>query len=211
MATIKKACKGVSYPKASSVSSRLKKGGSVKKAQTGIQKRKIGAGTPATPISFAGKKKREAISQRAKSAFEASKNPKVGYDIPARSVPGYSTKGASVDVDTTGLAAGAKRFPVRVKSNKTGKEQYGETTRAGAKRTVKISKQKAGGTTPKAQFGYQGPHKFSLNPLGSKEKREWRKENREGRKSMRSCRSGRCGGRGAGFIGYKTGGKVKKK
>jgi hypothetical protein len=183
MATIKKACKGVSYPKPSNVSRKLKSGGSlgmksvkagydknpgvtradiivagkgkakkgmkIKKAQNGVTSKKtVGIGYP-TPSSMPlSKKVADRKQAEAKSQYEASTNPKVEYNTRLQKTPGGLTGGQSVSMDTTGLAAGAKRFPVKT-TMRSGKDVYYKTNRGNAKRAVKAVSNKMGGKTKK--------------------------------------------------------------
>lgn len=187
MATIKKACKGVSYPKSSSVSKRLgspskakngksfpdlnkdgkitkkdvligrgvlpktaKKGMKVKKAQNGLKTVYPGSGARLAGLQIT-KKAQKRKDDEAKSKYESSSNPKVEYNTRLMKDPEYGTFGGSkISVDTTGLAAGEKRFPVK-RVDRYGKDIYFQTNRPGAKRSVKITQQKKGGMVKKTK------------------------------------------------------------
>lgn len=159
MAKIKKACKGGLYPKSSSVSRRLKTGGSfpdlnkdgkIKKAQDG---KKIDWGTtpPMKGLDFTKKSFKKRIDA-AKSSYESSTNPKVEYNTPKRKTPGGTTGGTRVSVDTTGMSAGQRTFPAKV-TTKSGKDVYYPINRSSAKRAVKYSQKNGGKTMKKCAYG----------------------------------------------------------
>jgi len=184
MATIKKACKGVSYPKSSSVSKRLgspskakngksfpdlnkdgkitkadilkgrgviaKKGMKVKKAQNGLKTANPGSGARIAGLHIT-KKAQKRKGDEAKSKYESSSNPKVEYNTRLiKENMGEVYGGSKISVDTTGLAAGEKRFPVK-RVDRYGKDHYFQTDRPGAKRSVKITQQKKGGMVKKTK------------------------------------------------------------
>lgn len=148
MAKMKKCCGGGKIkPSSSNVSRRLSSGGVMKKARAGTTtsittKAPMKKSAPGSTGVYFSEKSRQKAESKAKTAFQSSTSPKVSYDLPAYKVPGFSTKGGKVVVDTPGLAAGAKRFPVEYTSNRTGKTSYYTTNRAGAKAAVKQSQQK---------------------------------------------------------------------
>jgi hypothetical protein len=178
---IKKACKGTLYPKSSSVSSRLKKGGSfpdlnkdgkitkadilkgrgviakkgmkVKKAQDGLKTVNPGYGASSAGLQIT-KKAQKRKADESKSKYEASPNPKVEYKTRLMKTPEGTFGGSKFSVDTTGLAAGKRRFPVK-RTTRSGKDVYYETNRPGAKRSVRASQMKKGGMvkTKKCAYG----------------------------------------------------------
>ena len=124
----------------------MKKGGKVKKAQNGVKT--TYAHPPLSSGLTIGKKAGERKTAAAKSKYEASSNPKVEYNVAKQKSPGGPIGGQKVSVDTTGLAAGEKRFPVKMTTRK-GKDVYYETNRPQAKSAVRVSQQRKGGKTSK--------------------------------------------------------------
>lgn len=165
MATIKKACKGVSYPKSSSVSKRLgspskaKKGGSFdlnKDGKTTFKDVLIGRGVlPKTAKKGMKIKKAQngntfIDAVKAKKQMEANKNPTFTANF-------TNKKGVtnSYETDTTGLAAGNKRFPWKGTNTKNSNVRYGTASRAAVTKALEkqSGKQKNGGMTKKCKYG----------------------------------------------------------
>jgi len=116
---------------------------SIKKAQDGVKTLR-GVNPPSPSGLTFGKKAGAKKTAKAKSEYESSSNPKVEYNIGKQRIPGGIRGGQNVSMDTTGMAAGKKRFPVKVKM-RSGKDVYYETNRSQAKGAVRVSKQKMGG------------------------------------------------------------------
>lgn len=112
----------------------FKDGGSVTKAQDGKKLK----GTAPAMAGLNSKKAAMRKKEEAKSSYQSSTSPKVEYTARNKQ---------SVSVDTSGMAAGKKRFPAKVTS-KSGKESYYPINKSSAKRAVKYS-QKNGGKTSK--------------------------------------------------------------
>jgi len=156
MATIKKACKGVSYPKSSSVSKRLgspsraKKGGSFdlnKDGKTTFKDVLIGRGVlPKTAKKGMKVKKAQngyddklRYPKDAKKSYEESGNPKIQLN-PSRVV------------DTTGFSAGRNIFPTKSTKPVPG-TGYGKAKRKDVEKSIQASKNKNGGMTKKCKYG----------------------------------------------------------
>lgn len=127
-----------------------KKGMKMKKAQNGVKT--LDANPPSPSGLTFGKKAGARKTAKAKGEYESSSNPKVEYNVVKRKTPGGTIGGQNVSMDTTGMAAGKKRFPVKVKM-RSGKDVYYETNRSQAKGAVRVSKQKMGGKTKKCMYG----------------------------------------------------------
>jgi hypothetical protein len=127
MKTIKKACKGTLYPKASSVSKKLKKGGSFdlnKDGKTTFKDVLIGRGVlPKTAKKGTKVKKAQTgiIEDRQKNMFQ---------DLTHR-------------IDTSGYSSGAKKFEDKITNNKTGKVTSTKQNRLNATIAINRSKKKA--------------------------------------------------------------------
>jgi hypothetical protein len=165
MATIKKACKGVSYPKSSSVSKRL---GSPSKAKSGgsfpdlnkdgkITKKDVLIGRGVLPKTAKkgmkikkaqdGVKKLDKVKSEGNPSNPPLKNtystyskngPKVRYDFSA---------------DTTGFAAGKREFPSKTTNVRTGNTTEGIIGRKAVEYRMKNPNKlgfKAGGTIKKS-------------------------------------------------------------
>jgi hypothetical protein len=120
------------------------KTGGVIKAQGG---KKINWGTAPAPAGLDSKKSFKKKSDAAKASYTANTNPTVDYKSRKMVTPGGITGGQSVSVDTTGMAAGKKRFPTKV-TMRSGKDVYYPINKASAKRAIKYT-QKNGGKTAK--------------------------------------------------------------
>ena len=159
MATIKKACKGVSYPKSSSVSKRLGSPSRAKNGKSFPDLNKDGKITKADILKGRGviAKKGMTIKKaqngntfidavKAKKQMEANKNPTFTANF-------TNKKGVtnSYETDTTGLAAGKKRFPWKGTNTKNSNVRYGSASRAAVTKALEkqSGKQKNGGTTKK--------------------------------------------------------------
>ena len=157
MRTIKKACKGVSYPKSSSVSKRL---GSPSKAQKGtsLGMKSVKAGIDKNPgvtradiIAAATKQAKKGMKIKkaqtgAKEKYQSSTNPKLERNLSPNSFI------KSISTDTSGYAGGAKKFPTKVTTG-GGKEGYMYSTRSQVKGRLNNPKQKMGGKTKKCAYG----------------------------------------------------------
>jgi len=133
---------------------REKKGGKIKKAQNGIKKamdKPLPSGA-----SFSHKKLRQQ-SEDAKTKYNASTSPKVEYNTPGSISPLGNIPSRRVSIDTPGLAAGARNFPVKISGEKG--DKYYQTSRQQVKKV--LSNQKMGGKTKKAQNGYKAPKRLS--------------------------------------------------
>jgi hypothetical protein len=150
MATIKKACKGTLYPKSSSVSKKLKKGGSFdlnKDGKTTFKDVLIGRGVlPKTAKKGMKVKKAEngwddklKYPKDAKKSYEESGNPKIKLN-PSRLV------------DTTGFSAGRNIFPTKSTKPVPG-TGYGKAKRKDVEKSIQASKNKNGGMTKKCKYG----------------------------------------------------------
>jgi hypothetical protein len=153
MATIKKACKGVSYPKSSSVSRRLKTGGSFpdlnkdgKITKADILKGRGVIAKKGMTIKKAQNGNTFIDAVKAKKQMEANKNPTFTANF-------TNKKGVtnSYETDTTGLAAGKKRFPWRGTNTKNNNVRYGSASRTAVTKALEkqSGKQKNGGKTAK--------------------------------------------------------------
>jgi hypothetical protein len=119
-----------------------KLGGKVVKAQNGIKKamdRPLPSGA-----SFSRKKLRQK-SEDAKTKYNTSNSPKVEYNTPGSRSPLGNIPSRRVSIDTPGLAAGAKNFPVKISGDKG--DKYYQTSRQQVKKVLK--NQKMGGKTAK--------------------------------------------------------------
>ena len=103
MATIKKACKGVSYPKSSSVSKRIGSPSKAKKGGSFPDLNKDGKITKADVL-----KGRGVIAKKGMKVKKAQDG----------KVQGRGTSGDRYSIDTTGYSAGAKKFPANVSRTK---------------------------------------------------------------------------------------------
>jgi hypothetical protein len=183
MATIKKACKGVSYPKSSSVSKRLGSPSKAKNGKSFPDLNKDGKITKADVLKGRGviakkgmkvkkaqngttskKEDRQARNiKTAKQRFDASTNPPYNRDKVDFPVKGVTLR---QNVDTSGYAAGRKFFPYKnqLESSEGGprvekKPRYGVASR----RLIDIAfandkkksapKNKMGGKTKKCAYG----------------------------------------------------------
>lgn len=175
MATIKKACKGVSYPKSSSVSRRLKTGGSFKdlSGDGKITKKDVLIGRGVLPKTA----KKGMKIKKAQDGTKESKNPFVrGYQKKLERVKSegnpnnpplkntYSTFSKngpklkySVSADTTGYAAGKKEFPSTTTNVRTGKTNEGIIGRKAVeyrmKNPNKVGFKTGGKMTKKCAYG----------------------------------------------------------
>lgn len=167
MATIKKACKGVSYPKSSSVSRRLKTGGSFPDLNKDgkITKKDILIGKGVLPktakkgMTIKKAQKGYSGSTRLKNQMDANTNPTFN--------PSFTDKKGvtrTFETDTTGYAAGKKMFPYKKTisgTSPTAKKlekkyshpYYGPVSREAITKTLTdmaAKKQKMGGKTAKS-------------------------------------------------------------
>ncbi len=154
MKTIKKACKGTLYPKASSVSKKLKKGGSFdlnKDGKTTFKDVLIGRGVlPKTAKKGTKVKKAQdgyddklRYPKDAIKSYDESNNPKIKLVRP---------NSGSRLVDTSGFAAGRKIFPTKSTKPVPG-SGYGKAKRKDVEKSIKASKNKNGGMTKKCKYG----------------------------------------------------------
>ena len=131
MATIKKACKGVSYPKSSSVSKRLGSPSKAKNGKSFPDLNKDGKITKADILKGRGVIAKKGMKVKkaqngAREKYESSTSPKLKGFNPADG-------NMAVSIDTSGYAAGKKSFPTKLL--KSG--NYTSTGRAAVKGTMK--------------------------------------------------------------------------
>ena len=169
MTKIKKACKGTLYPKSSSVSSRLKKGGSFPDLN------KDGKITKADILKGRGviakkgmkvKKAQDGVKQKSKNPFVRGfykkldkvksegnpSNPPLKNTYSTFSKNGPRLK-YNVSADTTGFAAGKREFPSKTTNVRTGKTAEGIIGRKAVEYRMKNPNKvgfKAGGTIKKS-------------------------------------------------------------
>lgn len=151
MTKIKKACKGALYPKSSSVSSRLKKGGSFPDLNKDGKITKADILKGRGVIAKKGMKMKKAqdgdklTRKNIKSTYESSTNPKLKSFV---SFPGQTR-----EIDTTGYAGGKKEFPLKV-TRKSGSSNYSKVGRSVVDKSIKKAKAKTGAKmTKKCMYG----------------------------------------------------------
>lgn len=168
MATIKKACKGVTYPKASSVSRKLKAGGSLgmKSVKAGYDKNP-GVTRADVIVAAKGKAKKGMKIKKAQTGYNGSTRMKKQMDANTNPTfnPSFTDKKGvtrTYETDTTGLAAGKERFPYKKTISGTSplaqklqkrysNPYYGSVDRKSVNKALETQggKQKNGGKTSK--------------------------------------------------------------
>lgn len=152
MATIKKACKGALYPKSSSVSKRLKSGGSFPDLNKDgkVTKKDVLIGRGVLPKTA----KKSKMVKKAQNGIIKSQNLDSAGNVKNTGL--FAKKPYKISVDTSGYSDGKKRFPGTYQT--TGGKNINETkssSRTYSRNFVDktINKNKTGGKMKKCAYG----------------------------------------------------------